>query len=217
VVLADSGQEAIRLARDHTFDLILMDVRMPEMDGLEATRLIRALPAPHCDVRVIALTACAFSDQVAECQAAGMDGHVSKPVDYKSLIKVVEETTGCERQAAEAKPHFDRAILDQTLGFMTAEDGTRHLFPLRERLVEILSLLEGQASPNELANAGHALVSAAGMFGFAALSALARVFEHAAAKSSPQTGRIGKQLAEETRAALETLDGLAAHAEKQPA
>lgn len=66
-VLTDCGQEAIRLARAATFDLILMDVRMPGMTGLEATRRIRDLPPPYGRVPILALTACAVSDQVAEC------------------------------------------------------------------------------------------------------------------------------------------------------
>lgn len=111
VVLADSGREAIRLAGEATFDLILMDMRMPEMDGLEATRLIRALPVPHGKVPVIALTACAFADHVAQCKAAGMNGHIAKPVDYKTLIKVVGETTVRAAEADKSGLRFDRSML----------------------------------------------------------------------------------------------------------
>ena len=211
VVLADCGLEAIRLAREETFDLILMDVRMPEMDGLEATGRIRALPAPHGGVPVVALTACAFSDHVAQCQAAGMNGHIAKPVDYKTLVKVIEEATGpASPVAAQHEPAagFDRAILDQTLGFMPPQDGSRHLSALRERLVDILRLLDEPASPQEQADAGHALISAAGMFGFPSLSNVSRSFEEAVASASPQTEQIAEQLAAETRAALETLDSV---------
>ena len=61
-----------------------MDVRMPEMDGLEATRQIRALPAPHGDIPILALTAGVLPEEIAECEAAGMDGLVAKPVDTRS-------------------------------------------------------------------------------------------------------------------------------------
>ena len=89
VTLAESGQEAIRLAAEQQFDLILMDVRMPEMDGLEATRRIRALPGSLGQMPILALTAHTFPDQVAKCAEAGMDGHVAKPVDYETLIDAV--------------------------------------------------------------------------------------------------------------------------------
>ena len=63
---------------------------MPEMDGLEATRRIRALRAPAADVPVLALTAYTFPGQVAQCLEAGMDGHLSKPVDYETLIEAID-------------------------------------------------------------------------------------------------------------------------------
>jgi CheY-like chemotaxis protein len=217
VVLADSGREAIRLAGEATFDLILMDMRMPEMDGLEATRLIRALPVPHGKVPVIALTACAFADHVAQCKAAGMNGHIAKPVDYKTLIKVVGETTVRAAEADKSGLRFDRSMLNQTLGVMTAEEGSRHLLALRERLIDILRLFGEPNPPADLASAGHALISAAGMFGFASLSAVSRSFEDAVFHASPQTEPIAKQLAEETRAALETLDDFMADTGRQAA
>jgi CheY-like chemotaxis protein len=89
VTLAESGRDAVRLAGEQTFDVILMDVRMPEMDGMEATRLIRALLGRHALVPILALTAYSFPEQVARCQEAGMDGHVSKPVDYATLLQAI--------------------------------------------------------------------------------------------------------------------------------
>jgi signal transduction histidine kinase len=92
VILAEGGQESVRLATEQQFDLILMDVRMPEMDGLEATRRIRTLPAARGRVPILALTAYTFPDQVAQCVDAGMDGHLPKPVDYQTLISAIDAT-----------------------------------------------------------------------------------------------------------------------------
>jgi signal transduction histidine kinase len=91
-VLAEDGASAVRMAAEQSFDLILMDVRMPEMDGLEATRRIRTLPAPRGRVPILGLSAYALLDQVAECRAAGMDGHLAKPVDYAILASTITET-----------------------------------------------------------------------------------------------------------------------------
>jgi signal transduction histidine kinase len=94
VRLAENGQDAVRIAAEAEFDLILMDVRMPEMDGLEATRRIRALPAPHGLVPILALTAWYFPEQIAQCREAGMDGHVAKPVDQPTLLAAVARAIG---------------------------------------------------------------------------------------------------------------------------
>ena len=88
------------LGYEHRFDVVLMDVRMPEMDGLEATRRIRMLADPRGQVPIVALTAQAFAEQIAECRNAGMDSHVGKPFDPKMLIDAVEH-------AAAARPRRD--------------------------------------------------------------------------------------------------------------
>jgi CheY-like chemotaxis protein len=90
VTLTESGRESVRLAAEQQFDLILMDVRMPEMDGLEATRRIRALPGCHGQLPILALTAYTSPEEVARCRDAGMDGHVPKPVDYGTLIPAID-------------------------------------------------------------------------------------------------------------------------------
>jgi signal transduction histidine kinase len=95
VTMAESGPESIRLAAEQQFDLILMDVRMPGMDGLEATRRIRALPGAHGQMPILALTAHSFSDQVARCKDAGMDGYLPKPIDYETLIEAARQAVRC--------------------------------------------------------------------------------------------------------------------------
>lgn len=89
VTLAHDGQEAVDAALRDEFDLILMDLQMPRLDGLAATRLIRA-SSKHSNVPIVALTANAMgSDQLA-CTAAGMDGFLSKPIEPKALARVLD-------------------------------------------------------------------------------------------------------------------------------
>jgi CheY-like chemotaxis protein len=85
------GAEALRAVRDAAYDLVLMDVQMPVMGGLEATRAIRALPDPdRAGVPVVAITAGAMRGDDEVCYAAGMDGYVTKPISSASLLEAVE-------------------------------------------------------------------------------------------------------------------------------
>ena len=86
---APDGVAALAAAQECAYDLILMDVQMPVMDGLEATRRIRALPGAAGRVPIVAVTAHALSEQIQECRAAGMDGHLAKPVESKALLRLV--------------------------------------------------------------------------------------------------------------------------------
>ena len=91
VDIVNNGQEALSAALESSYDLILMDIQMPVMDGLEATRQIKTQKtAPH--PRIIALTAHALNEQVAECRAAGMDGHLAKPIHIAALKEVLAST-----------------------------------------------------------------------------------------------------------------------------
>jgi two-component system sensor histidine kinase/response regulator len=83
--LAADGAQAVALARAAPYDLILMDMQMPVLDGLEATALIRALPG-YAATPILALTANAFGEDRARCLAAGMNDHVGKPVDPAVLF-----------------------------------------------------------------------------------------------------------------------------------
>lgn len=94
---AENGLEALEYLRRETFDVVLMDVQMPEMDGLEATRQLRKLPLPVQPI-VIAMTANAFSEDGDACLAAGMDQFLSKPVPVAllraALVKACKDRVG---------------------------------------------------------------------------------------------------------------------------
>ena len=95
VIKAWNGQEAVELFRKSEpgeFDVILMDIMMPVMNGYEATKMIRSLDREDAkEVPIIAMTANAFTEDRIRAKAAGMDEHVAKPVDVESLIKVIHK------------------------------------------------------------------------------------------------------------------------------
>jgi CheY-like chemotaxis protein len=88
---ASDGAEAVEIARAGRFDLILMDIKMPRMDGVTAARAIRALPGQAGEVPIVALTANADPDDAAGYLAAGMDGVVEKPMKPEHLLAVLQQ------------------------------------------------------------------------------------------------------------------------------
>jgi two-component system, sensor histidine kinase and response regulator len=92
ITLARNGLEALEQWRQGDFDLILMDVQMPEMNGLEGTMQIRREEAIGAHVPIIAMTASAMSEERDRCLAAGMDDFISKPVSYKGIEQMITAT-----------------------------------------------------------------------------------------------------------------------------
>ncbi len=89
-IIANNGREAVVLASTQTFDLIFMDIQMPEMDGFEAVRTIRLKEVPS-RVPIIALTANAMHGDRERCISAGMDGYLSKPIRLIQLEQAIQE------------------------------------------------------------------------------------------------------------------------------
>ncbi|MDR3052622.1 MAG: response regulator [Coriobacteriales bacterium] len=92
---ASNGEEAVELFRtspEGHFTLILMDIQMPKMDGYEATRIIRSMDRPDAGTTaIIAMTANALKADVEKAQAAGMNGHIAKPIDFHAAITLLKE------------------------------------------------------------------------------------------------------------------------------
>ncbi|EWY38840.1 chemotaxis protein CheY [Skermanella stibiiresistens SB22] len=91
VDIASNGVEAVEMLGGQAYDLILMDVQMPEMDGFEATAAIRALPCGKRRIPIIAMTANALPSDCERCLAAGMDDYIAKPVHQKILVDMIEK------------------------------------------------------------------------------------------------------------------------------
>lgn len=103
VVQARDGREAVEkfvAARPGELDAVLMDVMMPRMDGLEATRAIRAMERPDAALPIIAMTANLFDEDVAACLRAGMDGHIPKPLDAAQMLRTIVECIRRKRHDA---------------------------------------------------------------------------------------------------------------------
>jgi CheY-like chemotaxis protein len=95
-----NGQEAVAAWREGRYDLILMDCQMPVMDGYEATREIRVLEAGRQRIPIVALTAHAMKDDDAKCMAAGMDHHLTKPLDRDRLQACLDQYFEAEAPAS---------------------------------------------------------------------------------------------------------------------
>jgi two-component system sensor histidine kinase/response regulator len=93
IAQAVNGREALASTRAESFDLILMDVQMPEMDGFETTRCIRAEEAPGRRTPIVAMTAHAMVGDRESCLAAGMDDYLSKPLDKTALLAIIEQVS----------------------------------------------------------------------------------------------------------------------------
>ncbi len=125
VVVAD-GAEAVRLAAAGGIDLILMDVQMPVMDGLSATRAIRAIPGCAA-LPIIAMSANAFPEDRLRCLGAGMNAHVAKPVDFDTLCGELARWLPVDAQPVRAEPSDSVAAgIADAASLIDAEAGLRY-------------------------------------------------------------------------------------------
>ena len=114
VRVAGNGQEALQRLEGERFDLVLMDMQMPVMDGLEATRRLRADPR-HADLPVIAMTANAMQQDREACLAAGMNQHVAKPVDVVEIFDAIRRWSGRGQVADEDAEEPTEVLHPQTV------------------------------------------------------------------------------------------------------
>nr|WP_211104883.1 response regulator [Azospirillum formosense] len=104
-----NGQQAVEAVQRGAYDLVLMDVHMPELDGHCATRAIRGLPPPVGSIPILAMSASALPDEVQRCHDAGMNGHIAKPVDRATMLDAIDGALGWAVQGGRAAEHPDGA------------------------------------------------------------------------------------------------------------
>ncbi|MBK9713509.1 MAG: response regulator [Kouleothrix sp.] len=191
--VAENGLAALAALRGECYDVVLMDVQMPEMDGLEAARRIRAETPPDLQPRIIAVTANAVHGEPEECLAAGMSDYISKPIDPRQLIAALGRA-GARAHVSDAPPPAERmpaqpaaagAVLDpgalDRLRIMLGERGGALLPNLIETFFENAGQLRTtERQADSLRRAAHTLKSNSDLFGAVALAALCRDLERRA-------------------------------------
>ncbi len=225
VTCVESGAEAIAAVAAREFDVVLMDVRMPEMDGLEATRRIRAREGRR-RVPILALTAQAFTEQIAECRKAGMDGHLGKPFDPETLLSAVVSAASAAYVVTDAPgiappgsadpvlgaelPIFDSGGFDRTAAFLAPDrvaDYLRAIAGSGDALLCGLRAPDGLAeNGHKLAEQAHALASSAGMLGFTRVATLSRRFEYALQSGSADAQELAAGLGAALEATLHDME-----------
>ena len=173
VTMVENGHQAVAAVRDADYDVVLMDVQMPDLGGIEATRQIRALPTPKNQIRIIALTAHAMAAAKDEYLAAGMDDFVSKPIDSALLLAKLAGAVRMQPVAIDAEfegdgPVFDLARLEAMAGFLQpaqlrefADLYLEHSISSADRI----AALAAQGDYDAMAREAHVLVGAAGNAG----------------------------------------------------
>jgi PAS domain S-box-containing protein len=177
VDVVGDGTDAILAVQRTDYDVVLMDVQMPGMDGVTATRHIRALEHANRTVPIIAMTANVLPTQIVTFKAAGMDDHIGKPFKRPDLLAAVDRAVTrakSSRNASDPSPDLtavDGTIYERVLDMLGREQ--------TEQLLDILADLLGRGFAKDVLDAGdrtglaeeaHKVVSSAGMLGFTELS-----------------------------------------------
>ena len=190
--MVENGNQAVAAVRDGDYDVVLMDVQMPELDGVEATLQIRALPPPKHLVRIIALTAHAMRGAKEEYLAAGMDDFVSKPIDAALLLDKLARLPRAGRSSPAARVEavaaeqcadewgansaerdhdgaaFDPARLKAVLGFLPPVQLRKYALLYLDDATDCARRIVALAAKGDcgaMGRAAHQLVGAAGNYG----------------------------------------------------
>jgi signal transduction histidine kinase/CheY-like chemotaxis protein len=199
ITVVENGLQAVEAVQRQNFDVVLMDVQMPELDGEQATKRIRALPGPKSDVLIIALTAHAMSGARQKYLDAGMDDYISKPINSAALLAKLKEiaetgTKGAEMPAPSTDiaptdvAEFDLSQLEALQSVLKPGVLADQLSALIEAFMPTVDRIGQFLQEGNLVQGGkvaHDLVSMAGNYGAQSVSRVARELEHACKKADP--------------------------------
>lgn len=191
VTEAADGVEGVAAAGRTAYDLILMDISMPRMDGLAATRAIRAGNGPSAKARIIALTAHALPEEQARFRAAGMEATLTKPVTQPDLLRAVAGQAPAAGKEAPA-PLLDSAGMSDLvrhIGGKTARNLVSRLIEEADRITATLGTLDPVSDRDRLIALCHQLSGSSGTFGTRRLRALLVTTETALKSGDAATAR----------------------------
>jgi CheY-like chemotaxis protein len=191
VLTAASAEEALDLLRAYHPELILADIQLPGMDGLEMTRRIKRNPGTR-DITVVALTAFAMKGDEQKAIDAGCDGYITKPIDTRTLGERVRHYLQARRAPVMPDPETK-----PTDGVSTAEMQAlrrRFLEEGQERSREILLNLDGPFDPTESARYVHQWIGSGGLLGYTAISRLSREVETLLLEKPVDSGQLRESL-----------------------
>jgi len=207
VTIVGDGAAAVNAVKSGGFDLVLMDMHMPEMDGISATQHIRALDGPEAATPIIAATAGAMPEDIERCLAAGMNDFVPKPIDPTSLARAMARVLGVVNEAAPEKPSDETSIaaslsaeggaLDPSVVDSLAEQlGPEFVLDLlddyddaAERHLGNLATALASDDADSIASVAHALKGASGALGLRHAYQLSMGVETAAANNQIDEAR----------------------------
>lgn len=187
VVLAHNGREAVELSAREPFDLVLMDIQMPEMGGIEATRLIRERELTgDFRLRIVAMTANAMKGDREICLEAGMDGYLSKPLKADDLMAVVEgrDQAGVPESARPADIFDYRQALDRADFWVLGVIAEPFRLDWPKQLAELETAVASRDLPT-IARIAHTLRGLAASFNAEPAVAVARAVEQLGAGGAP--------------------------------
>jgi signal transduction histidine kinase/CheY-like chemotaxis protein len=168
----EDGAKAVQAARDWVFDLILMDVQMPVLDGLQAARMIRGLGGLAATTPIIALTANAMRADRDACLGAGMDDFITKPIiaeTFQEMVALYVDVEGDavreRRRAAADAPDFDRVQVDRLARLMPSDQLDAMMRGHLEHMDEVLPRMVGWAETGDLVALGRAAHACRGAWG----------------------------------------------------
>lgn len=172
-----SGPEAIAAVQAESYDLVLMDVQMPGMDGLAATRAIRALAHSCASVPIVAMTASVLPQQVAAFREAGMNDHIGKPFKRAALYALIDRWTPQELPVPAVTGTLDLSTYREVAAVVGPARMRQLLATLAKELGERFGGEGALPEREQLAHDAHAMISASGVLGFTEFAMLCREVE----------------------------------------
>ena len=193
VTEASNGQEALRIATQRKFDLIIMDISMPELDGIETTRRLRRDMGPNADTFILGLTAYGREEYRGQAEDAGMNEFETKPIRFDTLSRFLEGLQSRQLEPAENAGLIDHEIADElrdVLGEARFDSTLNALFSDLDNCLEWFAMQRTEEDLKAAAERAHKLRGGASMMGFVGLvEALDLVMRSASDADAPEFSR----------------------------